>query len=322
MTTGTLFLRSDGLLPARRAPRALLLFPLSGPLATGVVVAEARRLPGGRYAFRRLLVELPGEAAVLKGPHGVATAAAAAEAATAAARSPAAQPAVTSADSSSNSSSSSHRPDHHPSDQKGGSNAAADAASGVGAGAAVLQPARVCIVGGPPAPLPGSGSSSPPSARQLLESLSQPLVFALQRGLVGFEAEDELAAQLGGGWGDLQVGEEGLLEDQRTLWDAVGCAVGATWALAAAGAQRGVVGVRVLLAHAAQAVRRGATGEGATAAKPVGSSVTPSPVADSRDSGGGVLPCAHAAAGSTRSSGGGGDDGHGTGRGKAAAGHA
>ncbi|WIA41303.1 hypothetical protein OEZ86_004903 [Tetradesmus obliquus] len=58
VTRGSWFI-PETLLLQRRAPRIHMLFPLSGPLQSGVVSLQAKKLPGGKYAFKSLLVELP-----------------------------------------------------------------------------------------------------------------------------------------------------------------------------------------------------------------------------------------------------------------------
>ncbi|KAF6255801.1 hypothetical protein COO60DRAFT_180012 [Scenedesmus sp. NREL 46B-D3] len=81
VTRGSWFIQ-ETLLPRRRAPRIHMLFPLSGPVQSGVVSLQAKKLTGGKYAFKTLLVELPSRA--LRGAEGTAAATAAAQQATAA----------------------------------------------------------------------------------------------------------------------------------------------------------------------------------------------------------------------------------------------
>jgi hypothetical protein len=161
---------------------------------------QAKKLAGGKYAFKTLLVELPSKA--LWGAEGTAAAVAAAQQATAA------------QERSSSSITSTSSSGYHAGSTVSGDTAVGEpAAAAAAAGAEAPAPARVYIVGGPklagnrsslqeavPASSSGSSvhaamSSQEPAAQALLEQLKQPLVFALQQNLVLYEAEDEMEAE-------------------------------------------------------------------------------------------------------------------------------
>lgn len=214
-----------------------MLFPLTGPLKSGVVSLEAKKSTNGKYAFKTLLVELPSK--TLTGTSGAAAATAAAakaqqqfRVADAAAGAPAPECLQTPAAADPKSSSSS------------------GSSSGCSSVGEIKQdnPAVLYIVGGPQntfssvdrasgAGSPGtsgdasadqavsaaasisSGDSSRqalqqrvPSAAVLLEQLKHPLMLALQQNIVVYETEDELEG----------LGYNIVLEmdpEQLTFWD-------------------------------------------------------------------------------------------------------
>lgn len=183
VTRGSYFIQ-ETLLPKRRAPRIHMLFPLTGPLRSGVVSLEAKKQANGKYAFKHLLVELPNKALV--GAKGMAVAIEAAAKA---------QEQIAGAFFSA---------------------AAAEAAAEADAAAIVSndcisyridqeqESARIYIVGNEQAMSQQSISSldtgatsaakqdTVPSARALLEQLKHPLMLALEQNIVVYEAEDEL----------------------------------------------------------------------------------------------------------------------------------
>eukprot|EP00775_Hariotina_reticulata_P001766 gene1766-2105_t len=58
VTKGSFFI-TDNLMLQRRAPRIHMLFPLAGPVKSGVVSLQAKKAKAGKYAFKTLVVELP-----------------------------------------------------------------------------------------------------------------------------------------------------------------------------------------------------------------------------------------------------------------------
>lgn len=227
ITRGSYFM-PDSLMPVRRAPRIHMLFPLSGPLKSGVVSLEAKKVPSRKYAFRNLSVELPSKGLTAAAAAARAAAAEAGQQTTGAAAG-SSWPAAAAQDSSNSSSRS-------------------GISSGVGGGVDLgadqqVEAARVYVVGslqhdyafgtdpsstgGPAATDSGShdaavGTSSSSgskqvlpsshSARVLLEQLKHPLMLALQQNIGLSETEDELA--------DVQGYDATALDpDQLTIWD-------------------------------------------------------------------------------------------------------